>query len=427
MQCIAGGPPRERKRNSYQLAALIGQVAKPDIYFRLVAQLRVEIDVRIEVLQIEPVMMDVAAMGGGGEHGLGGGATDRARYLELAATLGSEKTQIVRGDVETQIELIVETAVERDVGPSQAEPDVLERPGSAGMKQLAVAARLGAPQLPPDVAEMLRGIACGRKAVGGDGQRVIQLSAQIGTEITWIDAGEPPRRRPGALGRPGDVAVDAPVPLEQIHFGSTPGEVIFPERAIDYGVHQWKGAHPGYAVHLHVIREYALQGVGARGTVERNVLVLAHQRPAKVAPVALQIQARPSFDNFDRAAAAGLGSGCQVARAHLARRQHMIMIEPVELSMERSDVQARWIRLSTATEAVRIAVQLGFAGNQAEHTTTAPDTDIEVMRNYIAQPVPMTRQVQCLTVEVGAKWRGRVDPQRQRGKIANGCVFFCFC
>src|SRR3569833_2624957 len=251
MQCIAGGPPRERKRNSFQLAALIGQVAKPDIYFRLVARLRVEIDVRIEVLQIEPVMMDVAAMGGGGEHGLGGGATDRARYLELAATLGSEKTQIVRGDVETQIELIVETAVERAVGSSQAEPDVLERPGSAGMKQLAVAARLGAPQLPPDVAEMLRGIACGRKAVGGDGQRVIQLSAQLGTEITWIDA------------------VDAPVPLEQIHFGSTPGEVIFPERAIDYGGHQWKVAHPGYAVHLHVIREYALQGVGARGTVER--------------------------------------------------------------------------------------------------------------------------------------------------------------
>jgi hypothetical protein len=125
----------------------------------------------------------------------------------------------------------------------------------------------------------------------------------------------------------------------------------------------------------------------------------------------LQVEAWAAFDNLDRSGARGQGTRCDVAGAHVPRRQHVIVVEALELGLEKSNVQPGRVGLAAPSETGRIAVEREIAADEAEHATAAPHPDVDVVRDSIPQPMPTVGEIESATGEVGAKRRGRVNRQ----------------
>ena len=140
MQGVVRGFTRERKDEALERPIVVSQIMKPRVDFRLVVRMRVEVDVGIEALEPDPLVLNAGAMRGCGDHGVRRSATNRAGSLQLAAAVGREEAQVFGGHVETQVVLLVDAPIQRDVGVPEADADVVERPGSSRKGQFAAAA-----------------------------------------------------------------------------------------------------------------------------------------------------------------------------------------------------------------------------------------------------------------------------------------------
>ncbi len=165
---------------------------KPRVDFRLVVWMRVEVDVGIEALEPNPLMLNAAAMRGRGDHGVRRSTTNRTGSLQLAAAVGCEEAKVFSGHVETQVVLLVDVTIERDVGVPEADAHVVERPGGPREGQFAAATCRRAAQPSAEVTEVERHGTGGLEALGVDRQRKVQLAGKVGPEVTRIDPRQPP-------------------------------------------------------------------------------------------------------------------------------------------------------------------------------------------------------------------------------------------
>ena len=126
-------------------------------------------------------------------------------------------------------------------------------------------------------------------------------------------------------------------------------------------------------------------------------------------------------DDGNRARSSGAGARGQVARCHAARSEGVSGVVAVKLHLEHPGTQSRRIHRPLGLEAALISRAREVPGNAAERTRHAPGAQVEALHHRIGRPVPVTRQIERLTGEVGAERAGHVRDDIQSIEVAT-CV-----
>ena len=105
---------------------------------------------------------------------------------------------------------------------------------------------------------------------------------------------------------------------------------------------------------------------------------------------------------------------------HLLRGEYVGGIGALELRFEQARVQAGWIHRPACAEPVRVPVHGQAAADDSERTADTPGTQIEIVDDGVAEPVPVVGEIECAAAEIGAKRNDRVCRDEQLVEIALG-------
>ena len=129
VRAVGAGRAAQAEREALERAAAKAELLQPRVDLRIPLQGGgVEVEVRVETLERDAVVVEVPAVRAGDDHGLGEGAAEGSRGLDLAAGAGREQTQVVRGERKAQVEPLAQVPVQRQSRASQAEAHLLEAP-----------------------------------------------------------------------------------------------------------------------------------------------------------------------------------------------------------------------------------------------------------------------------------------------------------
>src|SRR4029077_8877341 len=190
--------------------------------------------------------------------------------------------------------LLVYAAIEREHRSAQAHAHVVETPGNAAACHRAAAARRDAAHFAGEAAETRAERACVAEPATTGGECEGDAAGEIWAHQARINAGRTAVHGPAFRRRPRHDATGARMTVEEVNFRGHESEAVLAEGTVQFHRHlgQVRGAAARAQVHL--VRQDALQGEGARRAAHRHVP--ADERPAEVVPAAVQVKSRSLVD-----------------------------------------------------------------------------------------------------------------------------------
>src|SRR5690348_12618719 len=170
------------------------------------------------------------------------------------------------------------------------------------MREFTAAARSESAQTPAEASDRHAERITGLEALAGDRQLEAQTARQVGSQLTGIDAGRTAGDAPALRGGPGHLAAQIRVAAKDVESRAADADAIATQLAGDIGGHGGEARHQlrhlSQSGGADVVWAHARQLEASFAAAKGNAA--SDQRPAKVAPCPLQIQARPARHDPDR-------------------------------------------------------------------------------------------------------------------------------
>src|ERR1700730_2465528 len=139
LEGVVAGIAVELESQIVELALLVDEVVNACVDPGLVLGIRVEVDVCIEIGDGNAFVLDAVAVDVRGDGRFFECAPQCAVALELAPTLRRQQAQVLGRDSATQVECVVDVAIDGEIGSAQADAQFVELPRAAGSHDSAAA------------------------------------------------------------------------------------------------------------------------------------------------------------------------------------------------------------------------------------------------------------------------------------------------
>ncbi len=147
----------------------------------------------------------------------------------------------------------------------------------------------------------------------------------------------------------------------------------------------------------------AREGVGSSGAAHRRGRL--REGPAKIAPLPVQVQARPAVRGVDASAPLELRAGGPVRNRGADDVEHPRAVAGREVYGQRPGVQAGRIELALRAKPVAITVEQQRTVHGTEGIAGSPALELESTQLRLAPPVPLAAQCQRLAVKIRVEGR----------------------
>src|SRR5581483_6381385 len=367
----------EREVQAAQRAAMELELAQMRGYDGGPLRGGIEVDSGIEPGKRHALIEDVRSAGGCVDVRRRERSANCARCLQAATAACGQQTEVLSRHAKSQIGRAVDAAVERQSRAAEAHTHLLERPGVTSVRNAAAAAGCDAAQPPAEPIDLHTERIARLEAAPSHLEPKIEAAGQIRPDLPRIDSRRVAADGPALHGRPDHLSVHIRVPMVEIDLRAAQRDAGAIQLARDVRGHRGEGCDLSQSLGVELVGADARELEASRAAAKRYVAPC--ERPAKIAPTALQVETRAARHDSDRARGDRPRPRALVDDVDSTRGEHLSGKAAVEPYIERARLQSSRVERAACAECPPIAIQGQLAADEAERAGEAPGAQVEIL------------------------------------------------